>query len=1029
MTDLHNLRQDIVVRRSARSRRTVRLSTCGVLLVFAAGLTASAQAPSQTISAPQKITADQLADAEAVFGTHELASNQLGIFLQAADQGSAAAKRDLGLVYQPNDAEKALQWFEAAAIAGDIRAFSYIGDFYLDPKNGKSNPKEAQYWYEKSYKARDARGTIALAMLSCNGIGVKKDLLACGKLLDSANSLRKKTDPKDVSLNLAADEVTLGIAYQSGKGVPRNLKTAASWYAKSAALGSVPGAVAQSKLYIEGGLPQNLPLAASILAAINSLANKTRDPYQDVYPGQDTVAATYVEIGAKYEARGPAGMAQAFPVYKSAAILGNGAPAVALAVRYANGNGVPKNLDTAYGMMMQLTGIDMHGGREELADALDNLAADYTAATGQQANPQRVTQLRQLAMRERIVVQAAEAGMQVPIAAQRMTERYPNLSAPDTVPVAQEFAVNVSLNAFQFDNKTQIISGQQDNGQLQISLPEGMTTMPIQVDLIAPGMTFTDGTNSATLTLDSTQPNSLPAVFHLRSGSAPASSMLIASLSYHQNAIAQLARPIVTVAATSDAPPVPQPPIVTLTPPAPITGPPSPATNDAATRSDNTPLNSSPLHPKNLTLSAPAPLPPNPHPTTNTSSPIPAPQPKTQPIVLDPNAKFADLTIHETVVDDTMYYTFDSPGLAGTVYATYPGVAGLKAKIQQLYSQLQVEGMKLGGGVGAACAADRAKGGGNDKDDNCQESVLARGLVQGIGNHLYQDLAPPEFRTIYQLLTSNHIRISSITVVTNSPTLPWELMLPQAGTDQFFGLTAAVVRENASAPQLAQPAEVDFTGLSVVAPNYSGALALDTAAEVKALKTDFPQLQQTDGDALSVSALIRNAPQGIVHFAGHGKRYVPPPTTDAAAPATTSAADTLAPQVAIALEDDDMTPDTFIAFRAEGKPAHPFYFLNACDLGQSDPELNYIDGWAPALMQSGASGYLGALFEVGDDSATHFATYFYAGLKKDLAANTNWSVADLVTSARKATYMEANDPTALAYVLYAKPFMKLVAEQ
>jgi hypothetical protein len=35
-------------------------------------------------------------------------------------------------------------------------------------------------------------------------------------------------------------------------------------------------------------------------------------------------------------------------------------------------------------------------------------------------------------------------------------------------------------------------------------------------------------------------------------------------------------------------------------------------------------------------------------------------------------------------------------------------------------------------------------------------------------------------------------------------------------------------------------------------------------------------------------------------------------------------------------------------------------------------------------------------------------------------------MADLVTQARQQTYAESNDPTALAYVLYAKPFMKLV---
>jgi hypothetical protein len=407
----------------------------------------------------------------------------------------------------------------------------------------------------------------------------------------------------------------------------------------------------------------------------------------------------------------------------------------------------------------------------------------------------------------------------------------------------------------------------------------------------------------------------------------------------------------------------------------------------------------------------------------------PNPKPPPAPISLDPNAKFADLTIHETLIGDTMVYTFDSPGLNGTKTGTYPGVAGLEAEIQQIYHQLEVEGQNLAGPVGATCAADRAKGGGGNNDVNCAESRNARAIVQGIGTHLYNDLAPSEFRDIYQLLTTNHIRIHSITIDSDDPLLPWELMLPDPGTDNFLGLTAAIVREPASNPQLAQPAEVDFSALAVVAPNYSGTLALNTAAEVKILKADFPDMKETPGDVSSVETLVRNAPQGIIHFAGHGKRAptATAPATGAAAPATTSIADTLAPQSAIALEDDDMLPDTFMAVRAEGTPAHPFYFFNACYDGQSDRELNYVTGWAPALMQSGASGYLGALFEVGDDSATQFSKYFYGGLKADLASNGNWTVADLVTAARKSTYMEANDPTALAYVLYAKPFMKLVA--
>jgi TPR repeat protein len=999
----------------------IRWTVSVSFLLLAASCLAKAQVP-QT-SPP--VTLQQLADAEQVFGSPLPPDSSLPVFLEAADQGSAAAKRDLGLVYQQRDQEQALQWFEAAAIAGDARAHSYVGDFYLDPKNGKPEPATARFWYEKSYKASDARGTIALAELNCKGVGIKRDIAACGTLLDAANRFHKSTDPVDVKTNLKDDLVALGAVYEKGDHVPRNLLHARDWYAKAAALGSIPGAIAVAKLYVEpGGLSQNLPHAIAILDAIVALSFRpSNEPWEDASrPGQQDVANLYVEIGAKYEHAGPRSIALAILVYKKAAALGIGDPAIALGQRYAMGDGIPRNINKAYDVLSGLVGLPMSfEDKFTLANALDSIATDYANGTGVASNPARAKQLQLAAMKEREPMPMAEAEMAVTPPPPPMAERYPNLQAPDSVPVQQEFAVNVSLNAIDFDNKTQILSGQQDNGKLQITLPAGMTTMPIQVDLIAPGMTFVDGSNTGMITLDSTQLNSTPAIFHLRAGTAPADGVLLATLSYHQIFIAQLERPITIVSASADtsnlAPTQPSAPI-------PTPQPDSPATQDSANTATTRSMNSTQLSQGKMpNVGVSAPIQPR---TLTLTPPTPAIPLKVAPVVIDPTAKATDLTITETLVGDTMHYAFDSPGLVGTVFADVPNAAATKAKVAQAYTQLQGESVLLASGSGASCAADRARGSGTDSDPNCSDSVNARGLVEGIGNDLYDNMAPQSFRDIYQLLTSSHIRLHTITVVTNSPTLPWELMRPKAadGTRAFLGLTAAIVRENMAAPQLAQPTDVEFQGLAVVAPNYGGNLQLNGAdAEVKVLKEDFPQMQQVGGDSTSVSKMVQNAPQGIIHFTGHGQRI----EQQSPATTTTTPAPALAPQVAIALEDESMTPDTFVAFREDGKPAHPFYFFNACDLGRSDAQLNYIDGWAPALMQSGASGYLGALYEVGDQSAVSFASHFYSELKKNLASNNNWAMADLVTDARRLTYAESNDPSALAYVLYAKPYMKLVA--
>ena len=963
----------------ARRRRPL---ICPLLILLALCAPSIAQSP--TPHPP--ITPAQLTEAEAVFSSPYPDDSSLAIFLEAADQANAAAKRDLGLLYRMRDQELALQWFEAAAVAGDVRAYSYVGDFYLNPKNGNPDPATALFWYEKSHSASDARGTLALARLSCNGTGVQQNVATCGALLDDAHRFQKPTDPIDVTADLSKQEIMLGDLYRKGQSVtPSNIR-ASQWYARSAALGSIPGAIAESKLYVEpGGLHPDLPHAIAILDAIASLAIHPSDEpmFDSSRPGQSSVARMYIEIGAKYEARGPRFMALAIPVYRKAAALGIGTASIALGVRYANGVRVPRNIPMAYHVLNGLADLPLqYEDRFALAKALQLLANDYATGKGTPEDPQRARQLTAEARKESLPVVMAAGEMAPTAPPQPMTERYPNLQAPDSVPTQQEFAVNISLNTIQFDTKTQILSGQQDNGKLQITLPAGMSTMPIQVDLIAPGMTFVDGSNTGVLTLDANQNNSIPAIFHLRSGSTPANGVLLATLSYHQIFIAQLERSIVVTSATADAPPA---------------------------------------HSHQIHVGAT----PHTHPVSMPSPP--------SPVVIDATAKSTDLTITETLVGDTLHYAFDSPGLVGSVFTDVPLAAATRAKIDQAYNQLQGQSLVLASGSGAACAADRAKGPPSTSDPNCSDSLNAKALVEGIGNDLYDNLAPQAFRDIYQLLTSNHIRLHTITVVTNSPTLPWELMRPRAadGTRNFLGLTAAIVRENMASPQLAQPADVEFAGLAVVAPIYSSNLELKGSnAEVKALKADFPAMQQVGGDSASVNKLVQNAPQGIIHFTGHGQRIVPDAPAIAAATSAGTApptSPTLAPQVAIALEDESMTPATFVALREDGKAAHPFYFFNACDLGRSDPQLNYVDGWAPALMQSGASGYLGALYEVGDQSAVSFASHFYGNLKKDLAGNTNWAMADLVTQARRSTYEEANDPSALAYVLYAKPYMKLVA--
>ncbi len=963
--------------------------------------TASSTRPS--LGPAQAALRDQFfAQGDAKFASDD-GRGALPLLLQAADLGSAPADFDLGLIFRygpwvPPDQEHALQLFEAAALAGEARADSYIGEFYANAKIGPVDVGSARFWYQRGYAARDARATLRLAEMSCNGVGARHDPAECGHLLNAANGYRNRHDQGDVLRDLGVDEAALGAMYAAGKGTARSPRLAAVWDARAAALGNVPGAVAESALYVgHKGLGEDLAKAETILDDIRK---------QSAQDGP-SVAEAYVAIGARYEARQPVDWQHASEVYLKAAQLGQIAPQIALGLRYVHGTGVARNLDTAYAVLQTLVGVSSEfDAQKALSKALKVLAAAYlqqAAAPGPASAVarQRAAELQGEAVVHLIPRPVAEGDMMAAMPPPAMAERYPNMSAPDSVAVGQTFAVDVSLDATQLDTGTKIVTGNQDNGKLKITLPQGMTTMPIQVTLIAPGMTFTNGSNTATLTLDATQDYSIPAQFNLQAGAAPVKSTLMAILMYHNNFLARLARPIVVAAA------------------GPVVAPPNTGVAAPLIEADRA--------------------------TKMVSQPVPAQPASKTAIVADPTQKDADLLITETadLKDDTLTYVMN--GSLGTQTQVVQQASVLRAAMGVVYgklqtlSQLLVPGFKLTQCAGKITDPDILQA--------CATIRNTRVTVQGLGDQLYSTQAPQIFRDLIIYMNANHLRLHTITVVTDSPTLPWELMwVPAAdGTSNFLGLTAAVVRQTMSAPQATAPAQVPFAGIAVIAPKYGNAsLDLQGAAkEVSMLTRTFPTVQNVAGNSTAVGALLEDPPQGIIHFTGHGQRdaiaSAPPaaagavaPRVAANAPVAPDPAAALAPNVAIALDDESMEPAAFTGYLKDGtqQGKAPFYFFNACDLGRIDPQLGYVSGWAPALMQSGASGFLGALYEVGDNTAVSFATHFYTELKGDLAgSDQTWTMADVVTDARRATYAEANDPTALAYVLYTKPFMRFIPAQ
>jgi CHAT domain-containing protein len=194
------------------------------------------------------------------------------------------------------------------------------------------------------------------------------------------------------------------------------------------------------------------------------------------------------------------------------------------------------------------------------------------------------------------------------------------------------------------------------------------------------------------------------------------------------------------------------------------------------------------------------------------------------------------------------------------------------------------------------------------------------------------------------------------------------------------------------------------TDVVVVAPDYTGSLRLlHQAAEIQALAA-VPGYHRVPGRLAALQRVWHERPTALLHFTGHG---VVQPTGRGMGEAV------------LRLEDVTLDVLTWRGLVAAFRRSHPFVFLNACDVGHAAPVANFVEGWAPTMLEVGASGYIGGLWTLGDQGAAAFATHFYATLQRNLPEGPV-KVADLLRVTRRL-FHEHGDPTFLAYVYYGDP--------
>jgi CHAT domain len=285
----------------------------------------------------------------------------------------------------------------------------------------------------------------------------------------------------------------------------------------------------------------------------------------------------------------------------------------------------------------------------------------------------------------------------------------------------------------------------------------------------------------------------------------------------------------------------------------------------------------------------------------------------------------------------------------------------------------------------------------------------AKALLEGFGRQLYQRFAPALFQHIFWQTEQRHPgHFHSIQIFTDNPLLPWELMIPVSpdGTalPGFLGTEFQIARwhiQTEPGPREIPPNRLRLEKVTIIAPRYQGATYLPSEQqEIDALRR-MPGAEVDNGQFTTIADVLRNPPQGIVHFIGHGMAETGPHgVTD----------------YAIRLEDRTLDLMTWRGLTARASPSHPLYFLNACMVGQAGRVAHFVDGWAPAVLESGASGFIGGIWPVSDAAAADLASRFYGSMEEQLRTGSA-VVPELLRQVRRR-FFETQDPTYLAYVFY-----------
>jgi pimeloyl-ACP methyl ester carboxylesterase len=264
----------------------------------------------------------------------------------------------------------------------------------------------------------------------------------------------------------------------------------------------------------------------------------------------------------------------------------------------------------------------------------------------------------------------------------------------------------------------------------------------------------------------------------------------------------------------------------------------------------------------------------------------------------------------------------------------------------------------------------------------------ARSYLRNLGAQLWVDVIPDKVRRQFWELQD---RIRQLTVLSDDPAIPWELLYPiDAEHDAGFLVEQFPLARRVfdSRPANGLRLQSRYFVLPPEAPSKA-------QEEIGALCQMFDAAQPSGiiPTLSSLLELIRQGNVGLLHFACHN-HY-------------------------------DRTNDK-LWMRIEGKQFVPNHLSTAAitqSLASSAP-LVFVNGsssigWSRPFLKAGAGAFIGSLWDVRTDSAREFATEFYRQFLSGEPLGT------AVFRARQAISADEGDPTWLSYAVYGDLNAKL----